>query len=73
MMVRVGGGWMKVEHHRNHHIPLKVYEHQRDTNRDKFLFIKSRFATKKKYVPIAYRKYREEIVRDPWDPSVQLT
>ncbi|XP_069104813.1 serine/arginine repetitive matrix protein 1-like isoform X2 [Argopecten irradians] len=73
MMVRVGGGWMKVEHHRNHHIPLKVYEHNRDANRDKFLFIKSRFATKKKYVPIAYRKYREEIVRDPWDPSVKLT
>ncbi|XP_060079452.1 uncharacterized protein LOC132558848 [Ylistrum balloti] len=73
MMVRVGGGWMKVEHHRNHHIPLKVYEHNRDANRDKFLFIKSRFATKQKYVPIAYRKYREEIVRDPWDPSVKLT
>ncbi|XP_021356465.1 serine/arginine repetitive matrix protein 1-like isoform X2 [Mizuhopecten yessoensis] len=23
VMVRVGGGWMKVEHHRNHHIPVK--------------------------------------------------
>ncbi|XP_069105028.1 serine/arginine repetitive matrix protein 1-like [Argopecten irradians] len=65
VMVRVGGGWMKVEHHRNHHIPLKVYEHKRRTSVDdnKYLFIKSRFARKKKQVPIAYKMYRERLVR----------
>ncbi|VDI44177.1 Hypothetical predicted protein [Mytilus galloprovincialis] len=62
-MVRVGGGWMKVEHHRHHHTPLKIYEIPRDANDDKFLYIKSRFNTNKKEVPIAYKKYREEIVR----------
>lgn len=62
-MVRVGGGWMKVEHHRNHHTPLKIYEIPRDANDDKFLYIKSRFNPNKKEVPIAYKKYREEIVR----------
>ncbi|XP_060073009.1 uncharacterized protein LOC132552832 [Ylistrum balloti] len=65
VMVRVGGGWMKVEHHRNHHIPVKVYEHKRRTSvDDKFLFIKSRFARKKKQVPIAYKMYREKLVLD---------
>ncbi|XP_052086718.1 titin-like isoform X5 [Mytilus californianus] len=62
-MVRVGGGWMKVEHHRNHHTPLKIYEIPRDANDDKFLYIKSRFNPNRKEVPIAYKKYREEIVR----------
>ncbi|XP_033739556.1 uncharacterized protein LOC117326875 [Pecten maximus] len=64
VMVRVGGGWMKVEHHRNHHIPVKVYEHnRRASDDDKFLYIKSRFARKKKQVPVAYKMYREKLTR----------
>jgi len=62
-MVRVGGGWMKVEHHRNHHMPLAVQEHHREANKDKYLYIKSKFVTHQKNVPIAYKKYREEIIK----------
>lgn len=62
-MTRVGGGWMKVEHHRYHHIPLTVYEHPRAFD-GKFLYTKSKYTPDKERVPIAYKKYREMVVRN---------
>ena len=63
--VRVGGGWMKIDHYRNHHIPLKIFEHDRTAKEaKKFLSIKYRYTKDRKKTPIAWSKYRSTIAKD---------
>lgn len=69
VMVRVGGGWMNVEHHRKRRIPLQIQEHHRSVTNDKYLTIKSKFTHHKEYIPVAYTKYRDKAV---WDKKNTL-
>ncbi|OWF49008.1 uncharacterized protein LOC110452332 [Mizuhopecten yessoensis] len=62
VMVRVGGGWMNVEHHRKRRIPLEIQEHHRSVTNDKYLTIRSKFTTNKEHIPVAYTKYRDKAV-----------
>lgn len=62
--VRVGGGWMKIDHYRNHHVPLKIYEHRREAANNKFLSIKYRYTKDKKKTPVAWAKYRSRVAHE---------
>ncbi|KAK3096857.1 hypothetical protein FSP39_004025 [Pinctada imbricata] len=63
--VRVGGGWMKIDHYRNHHIPLQIFEHERRAkDAKKYLSIKYRYTKDRKKTPIAWSKYRSTIAKD---------
>ncbi|XP_062616078.1 serine/arginine repetitive matrix protein 1-like [Saccostrea cucullata] len=62
--VRVGGGWMKIDHYRNHHVPLRIYEHKREAANNKFLSVKYRYTKDKKKTPVAWAKYRGRVASE---------
>lgn len=70
--VRVGGGWMKIDHYRNHHVPLKIYEHRREAANNKFLSIKYRYTKDKKRTPVAWAKYRSRVAHESWGLLIRL-
>ena len=60
-------GWMKIDHYRNHHVPLKIYEQRREAANNKFLSIKYRYTKDKRKTPVAWAKYRSRVASESWE------
>ena len=58
---------MKIDHYRNHHVPLKIYEHRREAANNKFLSIKYRYTKDKRKTPVAWAKYRSRVASESWE------